>query len=66
MGGRRRVRLPDRSSEGPDGSMYVTASRIQDLPWFNERWTRRGTKFGPVEVAAGESGTTTGTSPGRR
>jgi hypothetical protein len=43
--------------------MYVTASQIQDSPWFNERWTRKGTelfKFGPTGAAAGESGTTTG------
>jgi sugar lactone lactonase YvrE len=64
-----RLRWPDTFAQGPDGSMYVTASHIQDSPWFNERWTRRGTelfKFGPVGTAAGESGTTTGTSPGRR
>ena len=30
----RRLRWPDTFSEGPDGTMYVTASRIQDTQWF--------------------------------
>jgi sugar lactone lactonase YvrE len=30
-----RLRWPDSLAEGPDGSLYVTASRIQDMPWFN-------------------------------
>ena len=30
-----RLRWPDTMSEGPDGAMYVTASHIQDSPWFN-------------------------------
>ena len=30
-----RLRWPDTMSEGPDGTMYVTASHIQDSPWFN-------------------------------
>lgn len=30
----RRLRWPDTFSEGPDGRMYVTASRIQDTNWF--------------------------------
>ena len=29
-----RLRWPDTMSEGPDGTMYVTASHIQDTPWF--------------------------------
>lgn len=29
-----RLRWPDTMSEGPDGTMYVTASHIQDSPWF--------------------------------
>jgi sugar lactone lactonase YvrE len=31
----RRLRWPDTMSEGPDGSLYVTASHIQDTNWFN-------------------------------
>lgn len=30
----RRLRWPDTFSEGPDGRLYVTASRIQDTYWF--------------------------------
>lgn len=30
----RRLRWPDSMAEGPDGSLYVTASRIQDNDWF--------------------------------
>ena len=30
----RRLRWPDSMAEGPDGSVYVTASRIQDNDWF--------------------------------
>ncbi len=30
----RRLRWPDTFAEGPDGRIYVTASRIQDTTWF--------------------------------
>src|SRR5215208_7677065 len=30
----KRLRWPDTFSEGPDGSVYVTSSRIQDMSWF--------------------------------
>ena len=30
----KRLRWPDTFSEGPDGTMYVTASHIQDTYWF--------------------------------
>jgi sugar lactone lactonase YvrE len=30
-----RLRWPDTFSQGPDGSLYVTASRIQDSAFFN-------------------------------
>jgi sugar lactone lactonase YvrE len=29
-----RLRWPDTFSEGPDGTLYVTSSRIQDMSWF--------------------------------
>ena len=29
-----RLRWPDSLAEADDGSIYVTASRIQDMPWF--------------------------------
>jgi sugar lactone lactonase YvrE len=35
-----RLRWPDTFAEGPDGTMYVTASHIQDSPWFHPSgWT---------------------------
>ena len=30
----RRLRWPDTFSQGPDGAIYVSASHIQDSPWF--------------------------------
>lgn len=29
-----RLRWPDTFSEGADGAIYITASHIQDSPWF--------------------------------
>ncbi|MBB3564455.1 sugar lactone lactonase YvrE [Rhizobium sp. BK512] len=34
-----RLRWPDTFAQGPDGALYITASHIQDSPWFNEGWT---------------------------
>jgi sugar lactone lactonase YvrE len=35
-----RLRWPDTFAQGPDGTMYVTASHIQDSPWFHPSgWT---------------------------
>ena len=34
-----RLRWPDTFSQGPDGSLYVTASHIQDSPWFKPQAT---------------------------
>ncbi len=34
-----RLRWPDTFSQGPDGAIYVTASHIQDSPWFHVAWT---------------------------
>ncbi|TWB46183.1 major royal jelly protein [Rhizobium sp. ERR 922] len=33
-----RLRWPDTFTQGPDGTMYVTASHIQDSPWFHQGW----------------------------
>lgn len=33
-----RLRWPDTFAQGPDGTMYITASHIQDSPWFNQGW----------------------------
>ncbi len=32
-----RLSWPDSLAEGPDGSIYVTASRIHEMPWFRQR-----------------------------
>jgi hypothetical protein len=32
-----RLRWPDTFSQGPDGAIYITASHIQDSPWFHLR-----------------------------
>lgn len=37
-----RLRWPDTFSQGPDGEIYVTASHIQDSPWFHMAWTDKG------------------------
>jgi sugar lactone lactonase YvrE len=34
-----RLRWPDTFSQGPDGAIFVTASHIQDSPWFHTSWT---------------------------
>jgi hypothetical protein len=34
-----RLRWPDTFAQGSDGALYITASHIQDSPWFNEGWT---------------------------
>ena len=37
-----RLRWPDTFAQGPDGALYVTASHIQDSPWFHEKgWVRK-------------------------
>jgi sugar lactone lactonase YvrE len=46
-----RLRWPDTFSQGPDGAIYVTASHIQDSPWFHMAWTDKKFtlfKFMPV------------------
>jgi sugar lactone lactonase YvrE len=47
-----RLRWPDTFSQGPDGAIYVTASHIQDSPWFHMAWTDKNftlCKFMPGE-----------------
>ena len=34
-----RLRWPDTFSQGPDGALYITASHIQDSPWFKPQAT---------------------------
>src|SRR4051812_13700212 len=48
-----RLRWPDTFSQGPDGAIYVTASHIQDSPWFHMAWTDKNFtlfKFLPTEA----------------
>lgn len=33
----KRLRWPDTFAEGPDGTIYITASHIMDTPWFKDR-----------------------------
>lgn len=50
-----RLRWPDTFSQGPDGQVYVTASHIQDSPWFHMAWTDRNFvlfKFRPEAAAS--------------
>jgi hypothetical protein len=47
-----RLRWPDTFLQGPDGAIYVTASHIQDSPWFHMSWTDKNFglfKFMPTE-----------------
>lgn len=53
-----RLRWPDTFSQGPDGAIYVTASHIQDSPWFHMTWTDKNFalfKFMPEGNTVGSS-----------
>jgi sugar lactone lactonase YvrE len=46
----KRLRWPDTFSEGPDGTIYVTSSRIQDMSWFKpENGPRLETQLWRIE-----------------
>ena len=46
----RRLRWPDTFSEGPNGTIYVTSSRIQDMSWFKpENGPRLETQLWRIE-----------------
>ncbi|SAK49308.1 Major royal jelly protein [Caballeronia fortuita] len=46
----KRLRWPDTFSEGPDGTLYVTSSRIQDMSWFKpENGPRLETQLWRIE-----------------
>ena len=54
-----RLRWPDTFSEGPDGTIYVTTSRIQDMSWFKpENGPRLTTQLWRIE---GDGDAATGT-----
>ena len=45
-----RLRWPDTFSEGPDGTVYVTSSHIQDMSWFKpENSPRLATQLWRIE-----------------
>lgn len=52
-----RLRWPDTFSQGPDGALYITASHIQDSPWFHPAgWTDKNFtlfKFMPEQPTTG-------------
>ena len=54
-----RLRWPDTFSQGPDGAIYITASHIQDSPWFHPAgWTDKNFtlfKFMPEAATTGSS-----------
>ena len=57
----RRLRWPDTFSEGPDGTIYITSSRIQDMNWFRpENGPRLETQLWRIEP--GQSGEATGSA----
>ena len=48
----KRLRWPDTFSEGPDGIIYVTSSRIQDMSWFKpQNGPRLETQLWRIEPA---------------
>lgn len=55
-----RLRWPDTFAQGPDGAIYVTASHIQDSPWFHDKgWASKDFalfKLSPPTDAAGSAG----------
>ncbi|SMF89936.1 Sugar lactone lactonase YvrE [Azospirillum oryzae] len=60
----KRLRWPDTFSEGPDGTIYVTSSRIQDMSWFKpETGPRLETQLWRIEPGQdgkGQNGRATG------
>jgi sugar lactone lactonase YvrE len=52
----KRLRWPDTFSEGPDGTIYVTSSRIQDMSWFKpQNGPRLETQLWRIEPAQGKA-----------
>jgi sugar lactone lactonase YvrE len=54
----KRLRWPDTFSEGPDGTIYITSSRIQDMSWFKpENGPRLQTQLWRIEPGNDGRGT---------
>jgi len=51
-----RLRWPDSLAEGADGSIYVTASHIQDMAQFHEKGSAQRGKWGVFRIAAPHGG----------
>lgn len=52
----KRLRWPDTFAEGPDGTIYVTSSRIQDMSWFKpETGPRLETQLWRIERPRGST-----------
>ena len=47
-----RLRWPDSLAEGADGSIYVTASHIQDMAQFHEKGSAQRGKWGVFRIAS--------------
>jgi sugar lactone lactonase YvrE len=47
-----RLRWPDSLAEGADGSIYVTASHIQDMAQFHEKGSAQKGKWGLFQISA--------------
>jgi sugar lactone lactonase YvrE len=54
----RRLHWPDTFAQAPDGTMYVTASHIQDSPWFNKDWTSTDFTLFRIDPARQTTGST--------
>jgi sugar lactone lactonase YvrE len=53
-----RLRWPDTFAQGPDGAIYVTASHIQDSPWFHKDWVRKDFSLFRIPVQQEATGST--------
>ena len=66
----KRLRWPDSFSEGPDGAIYVTSSRIQDNAWFKPdagpRLATQLWRFIPPPAGGDQTTGTTRRAPGQR
>ncbi len=47
----KRLRWPDSLAEGPDGAIYVTSSRIQDMAQFHRKGSTRTEPYALWKVA---------------
>lgn len=62
----KRLRWPDTFSEGPDGTIYVTSSRIQDMSWFRpEAGPRLATQLWRIEATGARPSGEGGNAPSR-